>query len=132
MDDHDSESLKPILVAGIMYAPVLVFLAWVAVALLPAPYHLVAIILLGVAPPVVTTLNDGGILAGWLAVAPVVVLVVVGYAIAMDIHAPGPSVRPSLLIGSFLSISGAIVGFGTVGYGIGAGLRWILDDRNQQ
>ena len=121
-DDRDHEYLKVVLIAGAAYAPVALFVGVLAHQLV-GPLGYVVIAGLFLAPPVLATLDGGGLLVGWLVVAPISVLGVYLVFVA-DPNATG-IVPPVERFGQLVV---AIAGFGTGGYLLGVGLDRVLDD----
>ena len=121
-DDRDPEYVKVILIAGAAYAPV-ALLVGVLFHQLVGPLGYVVIAGLFLAPTVLATLDGGGLLVGWLAVAPLSVLGVYLIFVA-DPNATG-IVPPFARIGWMVV---AVAGFGTGGYLLGRGLDRVLDD----
>ena len=121
-DDRDLEYVKIVLIAGAAYAPVALLVGVLAHQLV-GPLGYVAIAGLFLAPPVLTTLDGGGLLVGWLVVAPISVLGVYLVFVA-DPNATGIA-PPFARIGWMVV---AIAGFGTAGYLLGVGLGQVVDD----
>lgn len=125
-DDRDREYLKVVLIAGVVYAPVAV-LVGVLVHQLVGPLGYVVVAGLFLAPPALAALDGGGLLVGWLVVAPLSILG--GYAIfVIDPNATG-ILPPFEVVGLMLVM---VAGFGTAGYLLGIGLGQVLDDPDRE
>lgn len=135
MDDHalhafllgkgrDPEHVKTVLLNGSVYAPVAIVLgAFVFHLFEPLGALVIGVLLLG--PPMYTTLDDGGILVSWLILSPLVIL---GTYVAFLTDPWRTGIFPPFeMIEQMIK---GVVGFGTAGYVLGAGLRWKLGASN--
>lgn len=128
---HDIEYLKNVLVAGLLYVPIVIFIGFLLHGLVQELLVYAVVGLLLLVPSAITTLDEGGVLTSWLIITPIVV--VGNYALYMDSPAWTGLFPPSHLIDQFLLVTlGAIVGFGTGGYLLGIGLGRVLGDPEQE
>ena len=119
---QDPEYLKIISLAGLLYAPFAIFVGVLAHQLV-GPLGYVVIAGLFLAPPVLATLDGGGLLVGWLIVTPLSVL---GVSLLFVIDPTSTGVV--LPVERFGQLLVAVAGFGTVGYLLGTGVGRVLDD----